>query len=582
MYYKTNDSHIYVKSDSLGDGLEEGDFKAYVSTWTRTPDCYGDVVAKGAFSQTLRKWDMSGSCIPVLYGHNETDPDYNIGYVKSDIEDDHGLLVTGHLDIDTNAKAAQVYRLLKGHRLSQMSFGYTIERKAQAQSAKGMANELQAVNLLEVSIVPHGANKDTSIEAVKSANLTNEYIKAVDAAIEAAGNGDDTMKQDELKQVKADMSTIMHRAEGRAFTPEEIDQLNTLKTKAESIQSDIKRGEEAREALKALLTVDSQPEWQSAKNGKGYLDLAKLTKSIPETMRKDINERHVKGIDMAAITGAMFTPTPIVNSIPIHDQGGEMPIGIVNYIPAGVVHTDEYDYLMETTQEDAGTAAVVEKGETKPTFKLGLKKVRNQLKVIAVVSDPVDKYTWQSSQGVVDYVGERLTREIMRTFENEIINGDGTAGHLLGLNHVEGIKSQAYTSDAVTTAINAAAQIEQYGITCAMFVLPAVDWVEIATTKDTLGHYINDPIVDVQNKQLWGVPVVADAYLESGTGYAIGTNTVQIMTDGNLETATNTSEGFRTNTVISRVEGRFSFDVLKPHGIVKFATKAAAKPTPTK
>ena len=106
--------------------------------------------------------------------------------------------------------------------------------------------------------------------------------------------------------------------------------------------------------------------------------------------------------------------------------------------------------------------------------------------------------------------------------------------------------------------------------------------MEIATTKDTLGHYINDPIVDVQNKQLWGVPVVADAYLESGTGYAIGTNTVQIMTDGNLETATNTSEGFRTNTVISRVEGRFSFDVLKPHGIVKFATKAAAKSTPTK
>ena len=45
MYYKTNDSHIYVKSDSLGDGLEEGDFKAYVSTWPRTPDCYGDVVA---------------------------------------------------------------------------------------------------------------------------------------------------------------------------------------------------------------------------------------------------------------------------------------------------------------------------------------------------------------------------------------------------------------------------------------------------------------------------------------------------------------------------------------------------------
>ena len=587
MYYKTNDSHIYVKSDSLGDGLEEGDFKAYVSTWTRTPDCYGDVVAKGAFSQTLRKWDMSGSCIPVLYGHNETDPDYNIGYVKSAIEDDHGLLVTGHLDIDTNAKAAQVYRLLKGHRLSQMSFGYTIERKAQAQSAKGMANELQAVNLLEVSIVPHGASKDTSIEAVKSesaypSNL-EPLFKTIDTTIKYAKNGYENMstKQD-LLDAKGKLSQIANNSVGRMLSDAELEEVTHLKGVVADCVEKLRRDGDITGDVDQWLHDITSPKRVSPYSTKSYLDLSKLTKSIPETMRKDINERHVKGIDMASITGAMFTPTPIVNSIPIHDQGGEMPIGIVNYIPAGVVHTDEYDYLMETTQEDAGTAAVVEKGETKPTFKLGLKKVRNQLKVIAVVSDPVDKYTWQSSQGVVDYVGERLTREIMRTFENEIINGDGTAGHLLGLNHVEGIKSQAFSSDAVTTAINAAAQIEQYGITCAMFVLPAVDWVEIATTKDTLGHYINDPIVDVQNKQLWGVPVVADAYLESGTGYAIGTNTVQIMTDGNLETATNTSEGFRTNTVISRVEGRFSFDVLKPHGIVKFATKAAAKSTPTK
>ena len=587
MYYKTNDSHIYVKSDSLGDGLEEGDFKACVSTWTRTPDCYGDVVAKGAFSQTLRKWDMSGSCIPVLYGHNETDPDYNIGYVKSAIEDDHGLLVTGHLDIDTNAKAAQVYRLLKGHRLSQMSFGYTIERKAQAQSAKGMANELQAVNLLEVSIVPHGANKDTSIEAVKSesaypSNL-EPLFKTIDTTIKYAKNGYENMstKQD-LLDAKGKLSQIANNSVGRMLSDAELEEVTHLKGVVADCVEKLRRDGDITGDVDQWLHDITSPKRVSPYSTKSYLDLSKLTKSIPETMRKDINERHVKGIDMASITGAMFTPTPIVNSIPIHDQGGEMPIGIVNYIPAGVVHTDEYDYLMETTQEDAGTAAVVEKGETKPTFKLGLKKVRNQLKVIAVVSDPVDKYTWQSSQGVVDYVGERLTREIMRTFENEIINGDGTAGHLLGLNHVEGIKSQAFSSDAVTTAINAAAQIEQYGITCAMFVLPAVDWVEIATTKDTLGHYINDPIVDVQNKQLWGVPVVADAYLESGTGYAIGTNTVQIMTDGNLETATNTSEGFRTNTVISRVEGRFSFDVLKPHGIVKFATKAAAKSTPTK
>ena len=134
----------------------------------------------------------------------------------------------------------------------------------------------------------------------------------------------------------------------------------------------------------------------------------------------------------------------------------------------------------------------------------------------------------------------------------------------------------------MTTAINAAAQIEQYGITCAMFVLPAVDWVG---DRHHQGHA--RPLHQRSDRGRAEQAIVGCAggcrrYLESGTGYAIGTNTVQIMTDGNLETATNTSEGFRTNTVISRVEGRFSFDVLKPHGIVKFATKAAAKSTPTK
>lgn len=234
-------------------------------------------------------------------------------------------------------------------------------------------------------------------------------------------------KQD-LLDAKGKLSQIANNSVGRMLSDAELEEVTHLKGVVADCVEKLRRDGDITGDVDQWLHDITSPKRVSPYSTKSYLDLSKLTKSIPETMRKDINERHVKGIDMASITGAMFTPTPIVNSIPIHDQGGEMPIGIVNYIPAGVVHTDEYDYLMETTQEDAGTAAVVKKGETKPTFKLGLKKVRNQLKVIAVVSDPVDKYTWQSSQGVVDYVGERLTREIMRTFENEIINGDGHCG----------------------------------------------------------------------------------------------------------------------------------------------------------
>ena len=58
------------------DGLEEGQFLVYPSTFTREPDSYGDVVAKGAFLDTIAEWKESGNTLPGLYGHRLDDPDY--------------------------------------------------------------------------------------------------------------------------------------------------------------------------------------------------------------------------------------------------------------------------------------------------------------------------------------------------------------------------------------------------------------------------------------------------------------------------------------------------------------------------
>lgn len=151
------------------DGLEEGQFTAYASTFTRTPDSYGDVVAPGAFAKTLAAWQAKDSVIPVLFGHRMDDPDYNIGHVVKAAEDEHGLLVTAQLDLD-NPKAAQTYRLLKGRRIDQMSFAYDVLDEGQVEVDGGKANELRELSLYEVSVVPIGANQDTEILAVKAAS----------------------------------------------------------------------------------------------------------------------------------------------------------------------------------------------------------------------------------------------------------------------------------------------------------------------------------------------------------------------------------------------------------------------------
>jgi uncharacterized protein len=161
------------------DGLAEGQFIVYPSTFTREPDSYGDVVAKGAFADTITRWKDSGNVLPGLYGHRMDDPDYYVAAADDMGEDDHGFWVKGTFDLES-PKGKQVYRLVKGRRLTQMSFAFDPVEQATVELEDGReANELRAVNLYEFSFVPVGANQDTSVVAVKTqAEVLVEQVKA--------------------------------------------------------------------------------------------------------------------------------------------------------------------------------------------------------------------------------------------------------------------------------------------------------------------------------------------------------------------------------------------------------------------
>jgi HK97 family phage prohead protease len=163
---KTKDLAVEVKAGPE-DGLEEGQFEAYASVFGNV-DSYGDVVQRGAFTNTLAEWAASGNFLPVLFGHNMADPDFNLGHVVTAAEDERGLRVRGQLDMDS-PKAAQVHRMLKGRRLSQLSFAYDVVRGSWGQLDGADVYELHEVKLYEVSLVTIGANQETEVLAVKTA-----------------------------------------------------------------------------------------------------------------------------------------------------------------------------------------------------------------------------------------------------------------------------------------------------------------------------------------------------------------------------------------------------------------------------
>lgn len=221
---------MYVKDFTVAaikagpdDGLEEGRFTAYASVFGNV-DSYGDVVVKGAFSEDLRRWKESGNPIPLLFGHQMSDPDFNLGYVAEAVEDDHGLLVTAVLDLE-NPKAAQVYRMLKGRRVNQMSFAYDVEDSARATLDGRDVNELRRLKVFEVSVVTIGANQETEILAVKAATgaliaKAGRVLSAKNEAALKAAHQQLVGAADEIKNVLAAVGGETNDQEKASGTPE--------------------------------------------------------------------------------------------------------------------------------------------------------------------------------------------------------------------------------------------------------------------------------------------------------------------------------------------------------------------------
>lgn len=161
------------------DGLSEGQFTAYASVFGNV-DSYGDIVVKGAFSDDLNRWEKSGKAIPLLFGHNMADPDFNIGHVMKAEEDDIGLKVHAQLDLE-NPKAKQVYRMIKGRRIDQMSFAYDVIDGESVKSNDDDEDDvyhIRKLKLYEVSVVTVGANSETEILAVKTMPTVADRVVA--------------------------------------------------------------------------------------------------------------------------------------------------------------------------------------------------------------------------------------------------------------------------------------------------------------------------------------------------------------------------------------------------------------------
>lgn len=161
---KTKNVTVQMKADA--EALSEGQFTGYAAVFDNK-DSYGDVIRKGAFTESLKAYGESGAGIPCYWSHQMSNPMMCIGETVEAKEDERGLRVKVKLDTDTEM-GAQVHRLIKLGRVNQMSFAFDVEDYAFAESDElGDYMELRKLKVHEVSVVQVGANQETELLDVK-------------------------------------------------------------------------------------------------------------------------------------------------------------------------------------------------------------------------------------------------------------------------------------------------------------------------------------------------------------------------------------------------------------------------------
>lgn len=154
---------------------ENGEFEGYGSTFGGEPDSYGDVIAPGAFAESLADHRARGSMPKMFWQHDASQP---IGKWLEASEDGRGLLMRGKLNMGVQ-RAKEAYALLKEGDIDGLSIGYRI--KEYSVDTETSIWTLEKLDLLEVSVVSIGANENATVASVKAAKAHHEFTEMLKA-----------------------------------------------------------------------------------------------------------------------------------------------------------------------------------------------------------------------------------------------------------------------------------------------------------------------------------------------------------------------------------------------------------------
>jgi HK97 family phage major capsid protein len=244
-----------------------------------------------------------------------------------------------------------------------------------------------------------------------------------------------------------------------------------------------------------------------------------------------------------------------------------------NLITPGTTSSNAIEYAVETDDPNVTGAAVVSEGQLKPQSNITFDLKSTPVRTIA--------HFMKASRQIMDdapqlrsIIDGRLTYGLQFVEEGELLYGDGTGQHILGIVP----QASAYAPAFAPTNPTPIDQLRLASLQATLALYPAsgyvlhpTDWGRIELTKDLQGRYIVGDPTGLLGKRLWNLPVVDTQAMQVGkflTGaFQLG---AQIFDRMSIEIliSTENADDFVRNMITIRGEERLTLAVYRPAAFI--------------
>jgi HK97 family phage major capsid protein len=339
-----------------------------------------------------------------------------------------------------------------------------------------------------------------------------------------------------------------------------------LQQKLDKVNLLVQAGSGAAEALKSigLVVVESDEYKEAAKNtGK------------PEMKSVSVGSFHKTAIVNATLNGSQpLVPAQRADFV----RPAQRPLVIRDLLPIRGTSSNLVQFAKENVftnnaaiQYNSPDYENVSKPESAITYTLADAPVRTIAHWI-----PASRQVLADAPMLQGMIEDRLMYGIKYVEEDEILNGDGTAGHLDGLMH----QATAYAGSGAVSADTQLDTLLRSMVQCftgSLFhpdatVLNPIDWMKIRLIKDTTGRYVFGDPHGASEARVWGQRVVESLSI-AATRFLTGAfqpgAALWDREDATIRIAEQHGDFFIKNMVAILAEERLALTVYRPTAFIR-------------